>query len=361
VIRLEDLGWGPFFQQQLNRCNAPEIMPARVTEEMKGAYRVLSETGPLLASVRGRLLHQASASDELPASGDWVLVERLPGESRGIIARLLDRRTKLSRTRPSPSPRSQRTEEQVLAANVDAVFVVGALNRDYNPRRIERYLAVTWESGARPVVVLNKADLRDDVTHLIGETEAIAPGVPVLATSTLTGDGIEAMRAQIAPGETAVFVGSSGVGKSSLLNCLLGDSTQVVRDIRADGKGRHTTTSRQLFLIPGGGVVIDTPGLRELTVWDAEAGLDRAFADVDAFAQECAFRDCRHAGEPGCAVRHAINEGDLPEERFASYRKLERELQFMARRQDKALEITERKRWKQIHKQNRERMKFRGR
>jgi ribosome biogenesis GTPase len=360
VIRLEDLGWGPFFQQQLNTTGA-DPLPARVTEEMKGAYRVLSETGPLLASVRGRLLHQASASDELPASGDWVLVERLPGESRGIIARLLDRRTKLSRTRPSPSPRSQRTEEQVLAANVDAVFVVGALNRDFNPRRLERYLAAVWESGASPVVVLNKADLHDDIPQAIREAEALSPGAEVIATSTLTGEGIDRMRATLKPGETAVFVGSSGVGKSSLINRLLGEDALAVRGIRVDGRGRHTTTSRQLLMLPSGGVVIDTPGLRELTLWEADDGLERAFSDVDEFARDCAFRDCRHAGEPGCAVREATDEGDLPEERFASYRKLERELQFMARRQDKALEIAERKRWKQIHKQNRERMKFRGR
>ena len=361
MFRLEDLGWGPFFQQQLNTTSPDVVRPARVAAEMKGAYRVLTDAGALLASIRGRLLYQAASSDELPAAGDWVLVERVPGEDRGLIVRLLERRTKLSRMRPSPNPRSQRTEEQVLAANVDAVFVVAALNRDFNPRRIERYLTVAWESGARPVVVLNKADLRNDVPDVVRETESLAPGLPVLATSTLTGQGIEAMRMQLTPGETAVFVGSSGVGKSSLLNCLLGDSTQVVRDIRADGKGRHTTTSRQLFLIPGGGVVIDTPGLRELTLWRAEDGLERSFADVDAFAQECAFRDCHHAGEPGCAVPEAIDEGDLLEERFASYRKLERESDFPARRHNKALELAERKRWKQIGKQNRERMRFRGR
>ena len=328
---------------------------------MKGAYHVSTEAGPLTASIRGRLLHEAAMSEGLPAAGDWVLVERLPGEDRGVIVGLFERRTQLTRMRPSPNPRSQRTEEQVLAANVDAVFVVGALNRDCNPRRIERYLTVAWQSGARPVVVLNKADLRNDVPDVVRATESLAPGLPVLATSTLSREGVDQMRTQLKPGETAVFVGSSGVGKSSLLNCLLGDPIQVVRDIRADGKGRHTTTSRQLVLIPGGAVVIDTPGLRELTLWHAEDGLDRSFADVDAFAWECAFRDCHHAGEPGCAVRDAIEGGDLPEERFASYRKLEREIDFVARRRDKALELAERKRWKQIHKQNRERMRFRGR
>ena len=356
MIRLEDLGWGPFFQQQLNPTGPSEVRPARVVEEMKGAYRVYCEHGPLKATVSGRLRHEALTRDALPATGDWVLVSAVAGEANAIVHRILGRRTKLSR-----KVAGERTEEQVLAANVDAVFVVAALNRDFSPRRIERYLAVAWESGARPVVVLNKADLRDDTPDDVRGSESLAPGIPVLATSTVTGQGIDGLRRKLKPGETAVFVGSSGVGKSSLLNCLLGDSTQVVRDIRADGKGRHTTTSRQLFLIPGGGVVIDTPGLRELTPWRAEDGLDRSFADVDAFAQECAFRDCHHAGEPGCAVREAIEGGDLPEERFASYRKLEREIGFLARRQDKALELADRKRWKQIQKQNRERMRFRGR
>ena len=356
MFSLEELGWGPFFQHQLNRTDVGGASPARVVEEMKSAYRVYCEHGPLTATVSGRLRHEALTRDALPATGDWVLVSALAGEANAIIHRVLGRRTKLSR-----KVAGERTEEQVLAANVDAVFVVAALNRDFNPRRIERYLTVAWQSGARPVVVLNKADLRNDVPDVVRATESLAPGLPVLATSTLSREGVDQMRTQLKPGETAVFVGSSGVGKSSLLNCLLGDPTQVVRDIRADGKGRHTTTSRQLVLIPGGAVVIDTPGLRELTLWHAEDGLDRSFADVDAFAWECAFRDCRHVGEPGCAVRDAIEGGDLPEERFASYRKLEREIDFMARRRDKALELAERKRWKQIHKQNRERMRFRER
>jgi ribosome biogenesis GTPase len=355
VFRLEDLGWGPFFQQQLNTGDAPELVPARVAEELKGAYRAYAQAGEFAATVSGRLRHEAVTREDLPAAGDWVLLARVAADS-AVIHRVLDRRTKLSR-----KVAGERADEQVLAANVDVVFVVAALNRDFNPRRIERYLAAVWQSGAQPVVVLNKADLCEDVPSLIRETESVAPAVTILATSTLTKEGVDAMGAQVTPGATAVFVGSSGVGKSSLLNCLLGGSEQAVREIRTDGKGRHTTTSRQLFIVPGGAVVIDTPGLREFTLWDAGGGLDRAFADVDSFAQACAFRDCSHAGEPGCAVREAIAEGTLPEDRFASYRKLERELDFMDRRQDKALEQAERKRWKQIHKQNRERMKFRGR
>jgi ribosome biogenesis GTPase len=362
VFSLEDLGWGPFFDRQLNSGDAPDLAPARVAEETKTAYRVLTQAGLVDATVSGRLRHRALTRQELPAAGDWVLSARIDA-GRAVIHRVLDRRTKLSRKTASGAERRSggRTEEQILAANVDTAFVVAALNRDFNPRRLERYLAAVWESGARPVVVLNKADLHDHSPQAIREAEALSPGAEVIATSTLSGEGIDRMRATLKPGETAVLVGSSGVGKSSLINRLLDEDALAVRDIRDDGRGRHTSTSRQLLVLPGGGIVIDTPGLRELTLWEADAGLERAFSDVDEFARECAFRDCHHAGEPGCAVREAIDEGDLPEERFASYRKLERELAFTARRHDKALEIAERKRWKQIHRQNRERMKFRGR
>jgi ribosome biogenesis GTPase len=362
VFRLEDLGWGQFFQQQLNNDDAPGLVPGRVAEEKKGAYRVAAEAGTLDATASGRLRHEALTREQLPATGDWVLLARVDTGS-AVIHRVLDRRTKLSRKTASGAERRSggRTEEQILAANVDTVFVVAALNRDYNPRRLERYIAAVWESGAKPVVILNKADLRYDVPTVVREAEELSPGVEVLATSTLTDEGVDVVRMMLQPGETGVFVGSSGVGKSSLINRLLDDDALAVRGIREDGRGRHTTTSRQLLLLPGGGVVVDTPGLREFTLWEADTGLDRAFADVGAFAQQCAFRDCRHAGEPGCAVTKAIDEGELPEERFESYRKLERERDFLARRQDKSLELAEQKRWKQIHKQNRERMKFRGR
>lgn len=356
MFRLEDLGWGSFFQQPLNSETPCDLIPARVAEEMKGAYRVCTENGPLTATVSGRLRHEALAREALPAAGDWVMVSAIPGEASAIIHRVLERRTKLSR-----KVAGERTDEQILAANVDTVFVVAALNRDFNPRRLERYLTAVWESGARPVVVLNKADLCDDAERYVRETEDIAPGVQVLATSTLTGMGMEDLVAVMKPGMSAVFVGSSGVGKSSLINHMQGEDALTVRSIRDDGKGRHTTTSRQLIVLAGGGVVIDTPGLRELGLWDADQGLDRAFADIGSLAGECVFRDCRHTGEPGCAVREAIDEGTLPEERFESYRKLEREREFMARRQDKALELAEKKRWKRIHMDNRQRMRFRGR
>jgi ribosome biogenesis GTPase / thiamine phosphate phosphatase len=356
VFRFEDLGWGPFFEEQLKSQAAGGLLPARVAEEMKGAYRVYSEGGCFTASPSGRLRHEALARDALPAAGDWVLITIRPGEQAAVIHRVLERRTKLSR-----KVAGERTNEQILAANVDKVFVVAALNEEFNIRRIERYLAAIWQGGAKPAVLLNKADLCDEARVFERRTEAIAPGVPVIATSTLTGLGLDAMRGEIGARETAVFAGSSGAGKSSLINCLLSEDRQVVRDIRADGKGRHTTTSRQLIVLAGVGVVIDTPGLRELGLWDAEEGLERTFTEIGSLAGQCAFRDCRHDAEPGCAVREAIEEGVLPEERFASYRKLEREREFTARRQDKALEIAEKKRWKRIQMDNRQRMRFRGR
>lgn len=354
MFRLEDLGWGPFFQQQLNSEEQTALAPARVVEENRGAYRLHAEAGPITATISGRLRHEALMRGALPAAGDWVLVDP-PAAGTTVIQRLLDRRTNLSRKEAG-----ERTGEQILAANVDTAFLVSALNEDFNPRRIERYLAAVWQSGARPVVVLNKADLCEEPEDFLRRTEAVAPGVPVLLTSTLTGDGVDEVRADIGSGETAVFVGSSGVGKSSLINALLDAAAQSVNAIREDGKGRHTTTSRRLILLPGGGVVIDTPGLRELALWNFDAGLGGAFSDIESLAYECAFRDCRHQREPDCAVREAMASGRLAEERVGSYRKLERELEYIAGKQDESLRLAGKNRWKAIARQHRQREKARA-
>lgn len=353
---LEDLGWGPHFESQISGRDPDGLHPARVAEELKGAYRIYVDGRLLPAVLPGKMMYGAAGRDDLPATGDWVLARPLPGEDRAVVVELLERRTKLSRKEAG-----ERTGEQLLAANVDVVFLVASLNRELNLRRIERYLTAIWESGARPVIALNKADLAEEAAILLSEVEAIAPGVPVHVTSAATGEGVEALAGHIGPGLTAVFVGSSGVGKSSLINCLIGSEAQVVAEIREDGKGRHTTTSRQMLVLPGRGVIIDTPGLRELQLWTNESGASMAFSDVEAVARECRFSDCTHEREPGCAVRAALEAARLDEDRVRSYRKLERERMYIARKHDQMLQIDERKRWKQITKDYRQRMRVRGR
>ncbi len=353
---LEDLGWSPHFESQLAGRDPDGLQPARIAEELKGAYRIYVDGRLLPAVLPGRILHTAAGRDDLPATGDWVLARVLPGEDRALIVELLQRRTKFSRKEAG-----ERTSEQLLAVNVDLVFLVASLNCELNLRRIERYLTAIWESGAQPVIALNKSDLAEDPQAQVAEVEAIAPGVPVHVTSATTGEGVEALAAHLGPGLTAVFVGSSGVGKSSLINRIIGEDAQAVRTIREDDKGRHTTTSRQMLVLPGRGVIIDTPGLRELQLWTNESGASMAFSDVETFARECRFNDCTHEREPGCAVRAALEADRLNEDRARSYRKLERERMYIARKHDQMLQINEKKRWKQIHKDNRQRMRIRGR
>ncbi|HEY5641088.1 MAG TPA: ribosome small subunit-dependent GTPase A [Dehalococcoidia bacterium] len=355
MYSLEDLGWGPFFAAQEERL--PDgATPMRVAEEQRGAFVLWSPDGAFEAVLPGRLLHEARGRDELPAVGDWLLARRLPGEPRAVVEQLLRRRSALSR-----KVAGERTDEQIMAANIDVVCVVASLNRELNLRRLERYLAVAWDSGATPVLVLNKTDLSDDPEKIRHGVESVAPGVDVFPTSAATGEGIEALRPALARGLTAVFVGSSGVGKSSIINRLLEREEQEVKEIRADDKGRHTTTARQMIVMPGGAVIIDTPGLRELAIWDAGEGLGRAFADIEELAESCAFRDCSHSAEPDCAVQAAIDGGTLESGRLASYRKLQREQTFIAGKKDERLRAEEEKKWKKIAKANRRRTRLRGR
>ena len=262
----------------------------------------------------------------LPAVGDWVLVEE--HESRSTIHFVFDRHSKFSR-----KTAGKKTEEQIVAANVDTVLLVSSLNREFNARRIERYLTLAWESGGRPIVVLNKADLCENVSELRREAEEAAMGVRTVVASIVSGDGIAELREIVRTGGTTALLGSSGVGKSSLINAILGTESQATKEVRdGDDRGRHTTTSRQLILAPVGGVLLDTPGMWELQLWDASEGISRAFADVAALAQRCKFRDCSHKDEPGCAVRETMDE-----ERLANFHKLQREEEFLESKQDDAL------------------------
>jgi len=357
VSRLESLGWTPVFeahwQEHLRRmasepaaagAGAPPFS-ARVVAEERGLVRL--QTGPE-EPFWGQLTGRAREG-EIPAAGDWVVCTRGPMDPRARIHAVLPRRTCLTRRAAGRQDRPQ-----VLAANVDVAFIVTSLDADFNTRRVDRYLTTIWDGGARPVVLLTKLDLCEDAAVYMREMEAAAPGVAVLALSAVTGAGMEALEAQLRPAETAVLLGSSGTGKSTLINRLMGEGVAITGPIRAgDGRGRHTTTSRHLWSLASGALIVDTPGMRELQLWADEAGFARAFGDVSEVARACRFTDCRHEAEPGCAVRAALADGSLPPDRLASYVKLGREMAFQARKADRAEASREKERWKKIHREAR--------
>jgi len=333
VYSLTELGWSSFFEKQ-GEPNTP-LVPARVAEENRSLYRILCEQGEFLAELSGRFRHEIVPRVGLPAVGDWVLARLQPNEERATVHRVLLRKGKFSR-----KIAGRKTEEQIVAANIDVAFLVTSLNREFNLRRIERYLTLAWDGGAKSVIVLNKADLceDEDAATLRREMEDAALGVRVILTSAACGDGLAELRSILQPGVTAVFLGSSGVGKSSLINALLGTQQLETQAIRAsDDRGRHTTTTRQLLLLPRGGVVIDTPGMRELQLWEASDGIDQTFADIQELAAHCHFRDCRHRTEPGCAVRAAVQADTLDAQRLESFHKLEKEERFLEAKQDAAV------------------------
>jgi ribosome biogenesis GTPase len=342
---LEDLGWGPREAEAFAPHAAQGLTPARVAAEHQHVYTLLGAEVVLLARVTGRLRHAAGGRADFPAVGDWVAAKRLPGEEWATIHGILPRRSRFSR-----KVAGEDAEEQIVAANIDTVFLMMGLDGDFNPRRLERYLTVAWESGADPVVLLSKADLCEDPDARRREIEAL--GAPVHLVSAKTGAGLAAVTAHLRPGRTVALLGSSGVGKSTLVNRLLGEERLRTREVRSsDDRGRHTTTARELLALPGGALVIDTPGMRELQLWgDAAAGLGTTFSDLDALASGCRFSDCGHASEPGCAVRAAVAEGGLTPERLASYHKLQKELLALAARHDKRLDAERRRKWRTIHK-----------
>jgi len=357
VNSLDDLGWNWFFSQQVTAGELAQWEPARVVWEGRQRYWLSTGEAEWRADLAGRIRYAAASRADLPAIGDWVLAAVRPAEGTATIHRVLGRRSCFSRAAAGRS-----TEEQIVAANVDTVLLVTSLNRDFNLRRVERYLALTWESGARPVVVLNKADLCADPETCRHEMGSASQGVPVLITSALRGDGMPALMELIRAAGTTVLLGSSGVGKSTLINALVGDDLQAVRPIRdRDERGRHSTTSRQLVCLPGGGILIDTPGMRQLQLWDAEDGLQHAFGDVEALADGCRFRDCLHGGEPHCAVTAAIERGELAAERLASYRRLQRENDFLRSRHDESAGLERTRKAKEIARAVRLQYKLRRR
>jgi ribosome biogenesis GTPase len=349
------LGWNAFFQAQVEQ-DAPAAVVARIVEEQRGAYRVDGDFAGW-AEISGKFRHDARATADFPAVGDWVCITPpagLPRRSdevpvakaeRAVITRRLDRRSTISR-----KAAGRAVEEQVVAANVDTIFLVTALTEDLNPRRLERYLAVVRDAGAVPVVVLNKTDLSDDPEAQAADVRARLPFVDVLALSAKHGEGLAALDAYLSPAQTVALIGSSGVGKSTLVNRLLGEERLKTAEISdVDGKGRHTTTARHLVELPGGALLIDTPGMRELQPWVDESAIAETFDDIAELARGCRFGDCAHESEPGCAVLAAVQRGDLSADRLDHFRHLGREIAFEERKRDKSAAAAEKRRWKKMH------------
>ncbi len=340
---LNKLGWTSHFQYQLENLNDAARCPARVVGVRKNSFAVSNGREEWLAAVAGRLRHRRDGF--FPVAGDWVLADG------NLITAVLDRRNALSRGAAGTHGKegAQPRSEQVIAANLDAVLIVCGLDRDFNLRRIERYLTLVYNCGLKPVIILTKADLHTDPQVPVDEVESIAYGVSIHLVSALENRGLETLAANLKPGHTFTLVGSSGAGKSTLVNRLCGDTVRATGSVSARlGKGRHTTTTRDLIMLPDGAMVIDNPGLRELAFWDHEDGVASAFPDIEALVDDCRFADCRHLQEPGCRVRQAVQEGQITAERLENYHKMQRELDYLSDRQHKSADRIEKERWKDV-------------
>lgn len=328
-LNLDKLGWNSYFENSFKQYTDGQLVPGRIVSEHKGMYRVQCAEGSFLATISGIMQFQAKNREDFPAVGDWVATNHQLGGGKAIISAILPRKSKFSRKKAGFT-----TEEQIIASNVDTVFLVNAVNADFNIRRLERYLILAWESGASPVILLSKADLCSNIAHYIHQAESIAAGVPVIAISADKKIGLEQLTPYLGVGKTVALLGSSGVGKSTLANVLYGEELLHVDAIREeDDKGRHTTTHRELIVLKEGGIIIDTPGMRELQLWDGEEGIHTSFSDIEDLALNCKFNDCRHETEPCCQVQAAIQAGTLDKNRFKSYCKLQKELKYLVKRE----------------------------
>ena len=355
-MSLTHLGWNTRLEQLFESHRLEGLTPARVVREDRGRYRV-HDGAERPAEVSGRFRHEVQSRTDYPAVGDWVAVRAPENDGPLTITAVLPRHSAFMRHAVGET-----TEAQVVAANIDTVFVVAGLDGDFNPRRLERYVTAAWESGAQPVVLLNKADVATDLEAQIAETELAAPGVPVVSLSARDGQGLEALAAWLTPGATVALLGMSGVGKSTIVNALLGEERQATNDVREwDSRGRHTTTHRELVELPGGAILVDTPGMRVLQLWTGESALEGTFPEIETLAAECRFSDCKHQSEPGCAVLAAEAAGTLDADRLASWRKLQRELRWLAGKQDQRARLEEQAKWKAIHKSMKSHPKLKAR
>ena len=351
-MRLHELGWNEDVSRAFAEwAGRADVQPARVAIEFNHLYRLYVDDGEVEAVVAGRLKHRATSRGQLPAVGDWVVARKRPDDDRATIVAVLPRRSRFSRRMAG-----QITDEQVVAANVDVIFIVMALDADFSLRRLERYLLLARESGASPVVLLTKPDLCADVAASVADTVTISGDLPVHVVSPKLNEGMEHVRGYLAAGRTCALLGSSGVGKSTILNRLVCAEIRKTREVReTDSKGRHATAHRELVALPDGGLMIDTPGMRELQLWEVGGAVGETFEDIEALALHCHFGNCRHRGEPRCAVKTAVENGQLPAERLASYQKLQGELALLARQRDERAQIDEKRRAKVMGKALRQR------
>jgi ribosome biogenesis GTPase len=343
---LESLGWNPAWEDRFKPYGWNQFFPGRVSAEHKELYQYYVARGEGRASVSGRLRHEAIGRADFPAVGDWVVLRQASECEQAVIHAVLPRLSKFSRKAPG-----KETDEQIIAANLDTLFLVTSLNRDLNPRRLERYLTALAAPNVQPVLILNKSDLCDRPAEAVAQIQPFVSGIPILPVSARTGEGFEALHLYLGPGRTVAMVGSSGVGKSTLLNRLLGDERQQVQEIRIrDDRGVHTTTHSEMMCLPQGGLLIDNPGMRELQIWDEDANLDGTFADIAALAEQCYFADCRHQQEPRCAVKQAVAEGALDARRLANYLKMQRELAYLESRDDNQAQRERKEYERRVHR-----------